>query len=75
MFIKLIDAGAMAKAFKKLLGLSLTEVKFHRSLVGFYRTYIRISDEIVAVRKSDLDDDEKKTKIDILRKELDDAKD
>jgi hypothetical protein len=71
----LVDKGSPLKGFQKKLGLSMEDVKFHTTLVGFYRKYIEVHDEIIAVRHSDMTKEEKTERIKQLRKELQDVKD
>ena len=73
-FIQLADKGSPAKGFKKLLDMTIEDVRWHTKLIGFYRKYIDIYDRMVEVRKLDISNDEKKIRIAQLRQELKDAK-
>lgn len=69
-FVELVDSGAQYKAFSRALNLTLNEVKEHTTMVGFYRKYISVNDEIIRIRSSDMAQEEKVKQIAILRSEL-----
>jgi len=73
-FLKLADSGSPAKGFYKVLGLTLDEVRFHTTLIGFYRKYVEVHNKIVEVRQSNMSTEDKRISIEKLRKELEDVK-
>ena len=57
--MQLIDKGSPAKGFKKVLGMTLEDVRFHTTLLDSYRNFVACMEEIERIKSLDISDTEK----------------
>lgn len=68
-FVKLVDSNAKPKAYLKLLGLSLDEVRLELRYLATYRKNVELADKIAEIRKSSISKTKQDKQIEKLRKE------